>query len=307
MAIVGDISRFQARVDERQGYREEALFRPCAGEQLMTFVYQPLRVPHSTATRLGIVFCHAYGVEQLTTYRLEVNWARSLASYFPVLRLHTRGSGQSSGDPACVTLATQLADTLDSARWFMEHVGVRELAFIGIRLGGTVALLAAQQMDEVRGLMMLDPITSPAQYLTQLLRNVLMAEMTQQHEQMATMESLIAAINEKGLVDVLGNPIHRPMYEEAQQLDVLAQIRRYHGPALLIQTGRTRELRPDMQALSAALTAAGANCDVLIENAVLPWLSPRLVMDNARAVFRLLDECVKWCCHKVAGMTMPIP
>jgi pimeloyl-ACP methyl ester carboxylesterase len=304
MAIVGDLSQFQARVDEQNGYREEACFRPCGDEQLLTFVYQPLR-PDPTAPRLGIVFFHAYSGEQLVTYRLEVNWARLFAPHFPVLRLHTRGTGHSPGDPAQVTLSTQIADTLDTARWFMERVGVNELLFVGIRLGGTAALLAAQQVDNVRGLILFEPIASPAQYLAQLLRNVLMSEIAQQAEHAATIESLVAQIQEQGYVDVLGNPLYRAMYEAAQQLDVPAQVQRYRGPALLIQTGRARELRPDLQALCDALAAAGVDCEVLINNAVLLWISPRMVMDAADDVFQIINQSIAWCRRTVAGVTVP--
>jgi len=302
MAIIHDLSPYQSRVDEEHGYREETLFRACGDAQLLTFVYRPLRP--TSAARVGVVFFHAYSREQLNTYRFEVEWARQFAPYFPALRVQTRGTGHSSGDPAEVTISSQIADTLDSIRWFTEYTGVSGLVFIGIRLGGTVAALAAQRVANVRGLIMLNPVTAALPSIGPILRTMMMAEMARQSSAPGasapvTTESLMAEIRAKGFVDVLGNPIYRAMLEETEQLDLPAQVGDYRGAALLIQTGRDNALRPDLQALYTALTAAGASCDVLTDKVVFGWATPSIVMDSPDAVARIIGKSLEWCRQKV--------
>ncbi|MCA9096301.1 MAG: alpha/beta hydrolase, partial [Planctomycetaceae bacterium] len=102
----------------------------------------------------GIVICSPVGYEHLHAYRGLRHLADRLAEQgFPVLRFDWDGMGDSVGtdhDPD--RLATWKQNLRDALRWMKEEVGCRRMSIIGLRIGGSIASLIAeeQEIDEDR-------------------------------------------------------------------------------------------------------------------------------------------------------------
>lgn len=130
-----------------------ALHRPCAGD----------------VADVAVVICPAVGRDARCAYRALFSWAQELASLgLPVLRYDPLGEGDSC---PLADDADQLEPWVDgvvqAAKVARKHTGARKLVLVGLRLGGALALAAAQKIRP-DGLMLLAPIVSGDAFLREL-------------------------------------------------------------------------------------------------------------------------------------------
>jgi len=134
-----------------------------------------LYLPQEKApSREAIVFFPAFGVEDLATRSSLARLACSLAEAgHPVLRFDLPGTGDSLGDwengasiNAWVEAGQQAVHAI--RRWS----GSRPTSLLGLRLGGLIASLVAQKLqeegDSIAGLALLAPIFDGRQYMREL-------------------------------------------------------------------------------------------------------------------------------------------
>lgn len=124
--------------------------------------------------RDGIVVFSAYGVEELSTRYSLARLAERLAAIgHPVLRFDLPGSGDSLGDWADVgQLRSWLAAGKEAVGSLKNWGGVASVSFIGLRLGGMIATLVAQELKDagspVRSLALLGPVVQGRQYIREM-------------------------------------------------------------------------------------------------------------------------------------------
>jgi alpha/beta superfamily hydrolase len=125
--------------------------------------------PHATARRTGVVICHPFGQEYLRAHRSLRELAGRLADAgFHVLRFDYHGGGDSAGEPGEARVEGWLEDTTVALEEVREAAGSSRVALVGLRLGATLATLAARRSGGVEALVMWDPVTDGAAYLREL-------------------------------------------------------------------------------------------------------------------------------------------
>jgi len=125
------------------GIRERFLTPVIGGGRTIAVLAEPLGEARSTAW----VLCHGFGQDQVYMQPFEVPIARALAAQgYPVLRFHGQGYGDSELARESITLAGHVAETIEAADQLMASTSASGLGFIGIRVGGTVACLAADRV-----------------------------------------------------------------------------------------------------------------------------------------------------------------
>ncbi len=130
---------------------------------------------HAGPGATGVVLCAPWGHEAMWSHRAWRHLAADLASAgMPVLRFDYPGCGDSAGAEdgpdrlnACTHSIVRAAQTLRA------HTGVERVVLCGLRLGATLAVLAAEAMavDEGRrpdGLILLAPPVTGRTYLREL-------------------------------------------------------------------------------------------------------------------------------------------
>jgi pimeloyl-ACP methyl ester carboxylesterase len=124
------------------------------------------RAPGST----GVVLCAPFGYDGLCTYRGMRRLAERLAGHgTPVLRFDYPGTGDSAGDAAEPMRWRAWIDSIKQAAAFLRsHTGVERVTLCGLRLGATLAALAAQELGDVEGLVLLAPVLSGKNYVREL-------------------------------------------------------------------------------------------------------------------------------------------
>ena len=118
----------------------------------------------------GVVLCHAFGYDALCTYRGMRRLAERLAARgIPVLRFDYPGTGDSAGEASEPGRWRAWLDSVKEAVTLLrETTGVERVTLCGLRLGGTLAALAAQELGGVDGLVLLAPVLSGRNYQREL-------------------------------------------------------------------------------------------------------------------------------------------
>lgn len=117
----------------------------------------------------GIVLCNPFGDEAVKSHRaLRVLAARLAAARFHVLRFDYFGTGDSSGDAEEGTVARWLVDVAAALDELKDLAGVTRLSVVGLRFGGTLALLGAERRRDVDHVVAWDPIVDGTSYVSEL-------------------------------------------------------------------------------------------------------------------------------------------
>ena len=152
----------------------------------------------------GVVICPALQAEFVSNSRREVLLSRELAAAgFAVQRFHYRGTGNSQGDPAEVSIATMQCDATRAASWLSERERCKRIAFLGARWG---SLVAASMASSVEGapLVLWDPITDSGSYFREVFRAERFAALQAGTSDSQPLEATIRQLRLAGMVDVLG-------------------------------------------------------------------------------------------------------
>jgi alpha-beta hydrolase superfamily lysophospholipase len=117
--------------------------------------------------RRGVVLCGTLGYEQTSAYRGWRQLAADLsAAGHPTLRFDYPGEGDSA-DPATPDVATLVASIRRAVRFLREEGGTEEVVLVGLRLGATLATLAAEGCG-IDGLVLLAPFGSGRAYTREM-------------------------------------------------------------------------------------------------------------------------------------------
>lgn len=122
------------------------------------------------AAKPGVVLCNAFGQEAIRAQRMmRVLGERLARNGHPVLRFDYFGTGDSLGDDIDGELDGWALDVLEADRELRAASGTLQTTWIGMRLGGTIALRAAAQSPVgLARLMLWDPVLDGRRYLEHL-------------------------------------------------------------------------------------------------------------------------------------------
>jgi pimeloyl-ACP methyl ester carboxylesterase len=124
---------------------------------------------HPAPGRHGVILCGALNHEMLPLYQSWHALAAMLAAAgVPVLRFDYHGTGDSLGcdrDPHRVD--AWLHSIHAAARFMREQAGIETIALVGIRLGATLAALAAAEIGAER-IVVLAPVISGRSYIREM-------------------------------------------------------------------------------------------------------------------------------------------
>ncbi len=108
--------------------------------------------------------------ERKSSLKALVEVARALAAAgLIVLRIDYRGTGDSSGKSEDLSIESMVEDAVAAARHLRREYGCRGVSLAGLRLGGAVALLAAERAG-AEALALVEPVVTGAAYVRELER-----------------------------------------------------------------------------------------------------------------------------------------
>lgn len=118
----------------------------------------------------GVVLCNPFGQESIRAHRLlRVLAARLATAGHPVLRFDYHGTGDSMGDDDAGDLDGWANDLRQADQALRQASGTAQTVWIGMRLGGSIALRAAASAPTgLTRLILWDPILDGTRYLQHL-------------------------------------------------------------------------------------------------------------------------------------------
>lgn len=121
---------------------------------VLAILYPAQDGAEAVATGTAVLFCPAFGWEEMCSYRGRRAWARALAQAgFPAATLSLPGSGDSGGSPRDTRLLEAwTASVSGAAQWLTGATGDTRVTAVGIGLGGMLAchaLAAGAPIDDL--------------------------------------------------------------------------------------------------------------------------------------------------------------
>ena len=182
--------------------------------------------------KCAVVVCQPVGHEYINSHRaLRQLAARLCDAGFPVLRFDYYGCGDSSGSREEGTILQWLEDVSTAISEVRRRTAVVQVCLIGLRLGGTLAMIAAAQRADLESMVLWDPVVSGKSYLDGLLRL--------QKEMLRFRPKPSSAQEPLGYWDVLGFPLSRFLRAEIEKIELLPVAGSPAKNVLVIQSDQT--------------------------------------------------------------------
>jgi pimeloyl-ACP methyl ester carboxylesterase len=248
------------------------------GKQLMGIYHAP---ESEVALAAGVVLCNPFGYEAMCAHRTYRHLAKRLATAgFDVLRFDYHGTGDSSGrndEPDRVRAwLDSICAAVDELR---ALAGVTSIDLFGVRLGATLAALAAGECRDIRGLVLWAPAVSGRAYVRELRALQMLKEGSGRLVQKAPQEQV---------GQVAGDPFEPTTLRELSALNLLAQRGRLAERALVLP-------RDDVPTGEKQLTLHLQECGVETELRAEPGYARMMDHPETAVVPSVtLDAIVAW-------------
>ncbi|MFY3745938.1 alpha/beta hydrolase [Anaeromyxobacter sp. Red801] len=280
---------------------EQAFYFTSAGRRLFAVLHAP---PDPAASRGGWLLCAPFGEERGFAQRTCVEWARALAAAGHwVLRFDVRGYGDSEGLFEEFTPDDHVEDVLAARQELERRAGVRCQGLWGLRLGATLATLAAARGGLEVALALWEPVVSGERYMDGLLRAVMVKEMTNTGRAPRTRDQLRENLAAGGQVIVEGHPLTDAIHRSIAAIDLAAPGAAVHGPAFVAQISARAETKPrrELEKLRAALGDASLE----LVQAPPPWQQNDEYSGTVRPA-ALFEATLRWIAQLPAPAALPV-
>jgi len=259
---------------------EPVYFGPDA-RPLFGWIHRPQRAARCS---LGLVLCNPVGYEAICAHRALRHCAEAAADAgIPALRFDYDGTGDSAGtdlDPD--RLSAWIASVHRAAETLRGEAGCDRVCLLGVRLGATLATLAASERSDVAGLIALAPVIGGKAY-TRELRALQMASGIGLPE---TADS--------DLMEVTGFALSAATRTSLSAVD-LSKLERAPASQVLILD---RHDLPGNERWAAQLQASGAT----VERHAVPGYAEMMLSPHATMVpSEMLRLTVTWLCDRGAA------
>jgi dienelactone hydrolase len=141
-------------------------------DALFGWYHPPDPAPSGDTRRCGVVLCNPIGDDDIRAHRTLRHLAERLASAgFPALRFDFHGTGDSSGDERDPDRVRVWLDDIDRAvAELRARSGAAEVGLVGLRMGATIAALAAARAGGVSSVVLWGACETGASFVEETTR-----------------------------------------------------------------------------------------------------------------------------------------
>ena len=237
----------------------EAFFLPAAQGQRFCLYHAP-----QGSCRGALVYVHPFAEEMNKARRMAAVQARTLAAHgYGVLLIDLHGCGDSDGDFGDASWDSWKKDLTAASAWLLERLE-RPVGLWGLRLGALLALdYARDARQPVAQLLLWQPVTDGAGFLTQFLRLRLAGAMLDQGAAAGGGTAALRATLAGGeALEVAGYLLSPTLAKELDTLDATRLAPPCPTHWLEIVAAAERPLPPGAARVKAAWERDGATPDV---------------------------------------------
>ena len=235
----------------------------------------------ATPSDRGVVLCYPHGADYDSAFRsLRILGTRLSRAGFHVLRFDYLGTGDSWGDIEDASIGQWTEDTVAAIHELRTSCDLRQIAVVGLRLGATVATLAAAECGAVDQLVAWAPVFEGREYL---------AALRAQHQQWLKDEKRSGRAKLAADDDLLGYRLTPSIKSDLENLSLLS-LSKLPAPSVYVVNQEPSADRPEF---TAWLRARGANVDADVIDGPTIW-SRTPSMPEASVPNRSLQMIVNW-------------
>lgn len=206
--------------------------------------------PAVARSDVAVVCCAPLFEEKLWSHRVLVNLARFLALRgIAVLRFDYFGDGESEGLFEEASVASRIDDSLDAVAFCRQATSADRVLLLGLRYGANIATCAALVGEQVDGAVAWAPIMDGANYVNELLRAHLTAQMVVHRKVVQDRDALVAQIQAGGTVNVEGYEISSALYGQMAAMSLTERLRGSAKPILVQQISPGEDVERQYAAL----------------------------------------------------------
>jgi exosortase A-associated hydrolase 2 len=220
-----------------------------------------LHTPAEQASRhAALVFSPAFAEERKCAHRPLVRCARRLCEMgYTALRFDPTGTGESEGDAREGTPAQWREDIENAIRCATEATGACEVGLLGLRLGATLAAQVAETRDDLRWLILWEPVVEGPRYLALNLRRSIIKQMLTQGKEFDARAAAPRAESGATDTDFDGHFVSAACQEQIGQADLTSLPRLGARSTLLLHIGPKEALSKECEKLLAHLDGLGGD------------------------------------------------
>ncbi len=248
-----------------------------------------------------VIFCDPFAEEAAITQKITVDFARLLAIRgYQVIRFNYRGTGDSSGLFQDCTINTYL-DDIDRVRHDFLKQSDSRIVLFGVRLGATLAAMAAAMTPEVHALIMWEPIADLKIYINNFIRMQVMSSNVLAARIVESREKIIERLSAGETVDILGYPLTTAHYQSFLNSDT-DELRRTGSPALIAGIGGSAA-RKDLLALQKTMKTGSNDIRIIRTNNKIFWIDPGNAFRELGFWYghdQLFNQSADWLDHTLA-------
>ncbi len=219
------------------------------------------RVP-AHATRAWIL-CPPFAEEEKSSRRIFTRIAQELETRGEASLLFSfRGTADSEGDLGQTDIKAWRRDLQAATREMQRRAPDSEIAFLGVRLGASLALECAEMLG-ARRLILIEPLLSGRSFLMQQnAKKQIRAQITGD-----STKNEAAANSLPGIEDLDGWALGAAMKADLSALDLRRAAPHFGGEVSVLQVGPREEIAPPLRDFSTRL---GANAKSVVKSVVMP-------------------------------------
>jgi uncharacterized protein len=194
-----------------------------AGHELFGCFHEPSQ---KAMRRCAVLICQPVGHEYINSHRALRQLAVRLAGAgFPVLRFDYSGCGDSYGEAEESNITRWLEDIATAVAELRALSGTYPVCAIGLRLGGTLAVLAGSRCRDLESLVLWEPVVNGRTYLREL-RSL-------QEEMLRFRPKPKLTKKSQAYMEILGFPLSSVLHTQLEELQ-LAQVAERPAARVLI-------------------------------------------------------------------------
>ncbi len=198
-----------------------------------------LHLPDAKPTYPCVVILHGYTGNRIGNHCLFVKAARNFCEHgIACLRFDFRGSGESQGDFADITLDGEISDATAAIQFLAtyDEIDQARVGLLGLGLGGSIAACVSAT-NTLTSLALWGP-SAFVDYLVERGGHII-------RDPYAWLpENFKEAVKKKGKVDIGGFVRGKPYFESLRQIDPVREIAKYAGPVLIIHGSEDNVVSP---------------------------------------------------------------
>ena len=226
--------------------------------------------------------CYPFGREYTRAFRTYLQTAIRLArAGFPVLRFDYYGTGDSSGDEVPGQLSAWLAGIASAVEELKARSGVSRVWLIGLRIGGTLAMMASSRREDITGAIAWNPAIRGKDFIDDLMAQGGLPPASRNGDRPPA-----------GATELAGFAYPNELLDELRQVDLGRAGAAFPKRLLLLESEGAYALKPLTEAASGGalnlehqvaasrriwLESEGALVPGEIVNAIVSWLSRETV------------------------------